>query len=537
MNGHQVSVDEQRIDAILADLDQSHLPGAAVGIAFRGRPVYRKAFGLANIELPATLTTATHMRVASISKHFVSLAYLLLCEDGLATLNDPVSRHLPELRRVAQNVPMRQLMNHTSGLRDVHDICFTFSGLANEVTSDEMLALYGEISDTNAPAGTTWSYNNGGYLLLSAAIERIADKALEDVLQERIFDPAGMYDSFLRRTDSGFVANSASAHMPDGKGGYSRRERSSIFITEVAGQGGIVSTVDDMLRWLSHMRNPTIGHKRTWKAMTTPARLVNGHLTSYGLGLIIGNYRGLDAIFHSGGGTGGNAHMVKLPGADIDVIAVTNRYDVSTIKLAACILDACFGLDAVEPAAAKSDLPVGAFQSPVTGRVIDFPTASDGDEPVRRLMNIDNLPLEVRKDGSKLVPLVPFEGRDTRAITLVGDPRRPSGIRLEAFGCNDEFSPLAAPELDRVESLIGRYRSPTINTELIVSKAAAGVYEVTTAGHFGSATYALEPIGARVFRMTRTGDLYQGGILTLETNDHIRIATGSNLAMPFDRLG
>ncbi len=208
-----IAFDEQKIDAIFATLNQCQSPGAAVGVAIGGRPVYRKGFGLAHMELPVVLSPTIRMRIGSSSKHFASLAYMLLCEDGDASLDDPVGIHLPELHRSAQNVTMRQLMAHISGLQDVHEICWQFSGTGHDVSSADQLSLYCDFDIVNAEPGTSWIYNNGGYLLLSAAIERISGKQLEDVLRERIFEPVGMHDTLLRRVDTDFVPNSATLHM------------------------------------------------------------------------------------------------------------------------------------------------------------------------------------------------------------------------------------------------------------------------------------------------------------------------------------
>src|ERR1043165_2564097 len=107
-----VTIDQTRIDALFSDLDQCQLPGAAVGIAVGGKPVYRKGFGLASLELPIVLSPSMRMRIGSTTKHFTALAYLLLCESGLAVLDDPLGKHIPELHPVTHAVTMRQLMGN-----------------------------------------------------------------------------------------------------------------------------------------------------------------------------------------------------------------------------------------------------------------------------------------------------------------------------------------------------------------------------------------------------------------------------------------
>src|SRR6185312_1659692 len=243
--------DARKVDAIFSELDQCSLPGAAVGIAIGGRPVYRKGFGLASMDLPIVLSPSTGMRIGSTTKHFTCLAYLLLCEEGRAGIDDPIGRHLPELRPVTAAVTMRQLMGHVSGVRDAHAIGWLFNQAQRQAGRAELLALYRKLDDLNFPPGSSWMYNNGGYLLLTLAIERIARQSFDEVLRERIFHPIGMYETAVRRTDTDALPNSAALHAVSADALKGAREfEKSYRGTSSAGGGGIVSTVDDMLRWL-----------------------------------------------------------------------------------------------------------------------------------------------------------------------------------------------------------------------------------------------------------------------------------------------
>ena len=332
------SVDAARIDALFAAYDSCHAPGVAVGIAIRGRPVYRRAFGLANIELGQTLSPGIRMRIGSTTKHFAALAYMLLVEEGLASLDDPVRRHIPEMSpAVADGVTMRQLMSHTSGLRCSLDLSMQLNGLGHFMSHPDTLDLFAAQDTVNFAPGTSWSYNNGGYTALSVAIERLTGQRLEDVLRERIFQPVGMTDTLLRRVDSDFVPNSATLHMLGGDGSFTR----DYLGMEVSGEGGMVSTVDDMLRWMAHMDHPVVGTPGTWAAMKTPYVLENGYSTRYALGLSVGGYRGQTTIEHGGTVMGGGCQMIKAVEAGLDIIVIANRAGVDAMSLADRIIDAC----------------------------------------------------------------------------------------------------------------------------------------------------------------------------------------------------
>lgn len=138
-----LNVDERTIDEVFAHVNQCLLPGAAVGVALRGRPVYRKGFGLASIELPCALSTSTRMRIGSVSKQFTALAYLLLCEEGKAAMEDPLGKYFPDFTPVMHAITIRHLLGHTSGIRDVVDIHFRLAGFEGRpVTTRELLFRY-----------------------------------------------------------------------------------------------------------------------------------------------------------------------------------------------------------------------------------------------------------------------------------------------------------------------------------------------------------------------------------------------------------
>ncbi len=522
-----VEVDERSIDAIFAEFDQCHLPGVAVGIAVGGQPVYRKGFGLASMELPIVLSPTIRMRIFSTTKHFTCLAYLLLCEEGKAAIDDPIGKHLPELNAVTREITMRQLMGHLSGLRDVKDLCLLFSGSGRQVSSADLLAFYDDIDDVNAAPGTSWSYNNGGYLMLTTAIERITGQTLENVFSDRIFRPVGMHDSLVRRRDSDFVSNSATLHMMNSAAGY---DRSYLGIAS-AGEGGIVSTVDDMLRWLDHMDAPVIGAATTWAAMKASQRLANGTATGYGLGLMTGFHRGVETVHHAGGGMGGNSQMLKVPAAGVDIVIMSNRHDASSILLAERIIDACLpGLEPVRRAE-PSRLVCGTFQSPTTGRVLQL--RANGEQQIATLDGVDMI---VEPDDDGVLWPTGTAGHVKVAVRVPGPAKDPSSIHISDFGNTDELHAVSPPPEADDLSIIGCYRSTPTRTNASICATGDGIMLRTT-GRFGSAEFRLHRIGADIWRATLNGIMPWGGILSFD-NDRTRFDFSSprTHALPFRRM-
>lgn len=524
----KVTLDESRIDAAFAELNQCHAPGAAVGIAIDGEPVYRKAFGLANMELPVLLSPTIRMRIASTTKHFTCLAYLLLCEEGRACVDDPISKFVPQLHPRAKNVRIRHLMGNTSGLLDAFDVCFQFSGAERSLSSEDLLRLYRTLADVNAAPGETWIYNNGGFLLLTAAIERITGEPLEDVLRERILSPLRMYDTVLRRTDTNFLANSAAGHVltPAGKFEKSRLR------TAFAGEGGLVSSVDDMLRWMIHMDAPLVGSPTTWELLKSSQTLANGTATGYGLGLMSGRHRGTETLFHDGGWMGASSQMIKVPAAHLDVVVMSNRSDASATLLAGKVLDALIDLDLPSPGdSAASQCPVtGTFVSPSNGRVVQL-FIKDG----RQMVSVDGWDMEVTRDESGAFWPSGMFSHLKQSVTVVGIADDPHSIRLSDFGNVEELQRVEPVSRTRQQAFVGAYWAKGIATRARVCESD-GELECITEGHFGSVRYQLECIGERAWRAKCREVWWLGGILYFEA-DHsaFRFSTYRTRALVFRR--
>jgi D-aminopeptidase len=483
--------DEAKIDAVLAPLDQCHKPGAAVAIAIGGVPVYRKGFGLASLELPALLTTGMRMRIGSSTKQFTCLAYLLLCEEGKASLDDPIERHVAEIHSVAHGITMRQLMGHTSGLRDVFGISMILHGPGVRVTDQQLLEYYRTIDDVDFAPETEWSYNNGGYVLLTAAIERLAGQPLDEVLRTRIFQPLGMNDTMLRREDTGFVRNSATLHMVNSQGQYTR----DYMGLELTGAGGLVSTMDDMLVWLKHMDAPTVGSAKTWQTLREPHRLANGHSTGYGLGLMTAPYRGVEAIMHGGTVMGGSSQMLKVPSASLDISVAVNRADANASVIADQILDVL--VDGLQPLPEKAIVePVeGVYVSATSGRVVEL-SAQVG----LQFLSLDGaaaLPVEMGHDGVLRLPAM------LRYLHWEFQPEGDIGQLVE-FGNEDRMSRIEVKRDAPISQHVGTYRADSLATCAELTASGEGARLVLN-GRYGSAAYDLESLTARIWRARPLG--------------------------------
>jgi D-aminopeptidase len=518
-----VSFDDKKVERIFDQLNQCHLPGAAVGIAVDGRTLYRKGFGLANAELPLALSPTLRMRLYSVTKHFTCLALLLLCEEGAASVEDPIGKYLPDLHPTAQGVTALQLMNNTSGLRDANDIAWIFSGLGESLTSEDLYSLYRTMGDVNRLPDTLWNYNNGGFVLLSYLIERVSGRPLKEVLEQRIFGPVGMNDTVLRRTSRDFLPNSASTHMPNPTG-FDKREYSG----ERAGENGVVSTVDDMLRWLAHMDAPVVGSFTTWEAMKKTRILMNGSSTGYGAGLFVGKYRGADVIFHGGGGVNGNSFMLKMPAARLDIVVLANRGDVDSTVLATQAIDAIVpDLEPVEPRPKRAPL-TGTFAAPASGRLVQL-FAENGEQ--RASIDNYNFPMDCAEDG-RMQALQPFPLKQSIAVP-VGETV--DQVVLNDYGNEEVLRRIQDMMPPPIGSMSGRYAADCGGIEATLYQTDRGL-EMKTVSPLGSARFELEFLGEGFWR-AKTAISFFGGIVSFPpSRDGFRFTTARSGALHFQRV-
>ncbi|MBW4330767.1 beta-lactamase family protein [Stakelama sp. CBK3Z-3] len=510
--------DRDAIDSLLAPYDSGKAPGFAVGVAMGGVPVYRRAVGMASAELPVTLSPSMRMRIGSTTKQFCALAVLLLQEDGLLSIDEPLRRYLPELPNWADAVSLRHLLAHSGGLRDTMDLLTLTGALGKPLNPGAQLDTYMRIDSVNFAPGESWNYCNGGYALLSEVASRVSGLAFGDLLHSRIFVPIGMYDTLLRPLDRAMVPNSASLHVPDGRGGWKRGDMG----IPIKGEGGVISTVDDMLRWMRHMAAPTVGSAETWAELTRPHA---GH--GYGLGLIANRHRGRTAIHHAGGVIGGGCQMIRLPDERLDVIVIANSSNALALYgLADAIIDAC--VPDLEPDSAQPPQwsPRGTFYSRDTGRVIvlDF---HEGQV----LMTLDGMTLPTRwnPDGSLSPRIAPTD----LAIRPLDGEADPAGLAAIEFGRTDHLAPVASKAHPNVHALAGRYADSAKLLEARIAVEQDGV-AMALSGFGSTLEYALRPLATSLWKCDADGAIPAS--ITLEhLGDGILLTSGRTTRLRLDR--
>lgn len=501
----------QQIDELFKDVNRSDAPGLTVGVAQRGQRIYHQGFGLACVQLGVANGRSTRMRIGSTSKHFTAVAALMLAQEGKLDLDAPVTRYLPELPALYEQATLRRLMSHVSGQRCYLDVNFVGNGRRLQPPGSALAAQVRQ-SELNFPVGNKFIYNNGGYHLLSICIERVSGLAFEKFVAQRIFEPMGMFATESAPDDFDLYPGLATLHVPKPGGGWRR----GIFPTEeVRGEGGMISTVGDMLRWLEHLRkgNDTLLNDDSRGQLMRPALLNDGTSTQYALGLMVHPYRGVDVVHHGGGVIGGTCQMLTVPAHELDIVIITNGAAVSPIESAYKIIDLLLG-DQLAPmiemakAADYATLIGTQYHASGSGMLIGFAEAAD---PAKKeqlgLSLLGNPAVPLRRNGERLelpietMALGPFS---VALAPLPAEGTAPASLEIKEGSSSERFERLAATPPTAAEvaaDLGGNYFSVEADASGTLVLDADGKIEMRMQGRVGSIIYEVQPLSSDVLRL------------------------------------
>jgi len=316
-----------RVDALFAQWNKPDSPGCSLAVSRNGTLLYEHAYGMASVELGVPLTSETLLGAASISKPFTAMSILLLARRGALSLEDAVSKYVPEWVDRKHPVTIRHLLTHTSGLREG----FSLLGLAQHSpwdTNDAMVAVLARQTGVNFPPGAEWQYNSGAYNLAGSIVKRVSGQSLRDFAQANIFTPLGMKSSQFRDDAGLLIPHVASGYTADAAGVHP-----AYVAVGVVGNAGLYTTPRDLLLWAQNFENVRVGTPEMLAAMQQAAVLTSGKTTDYGLGLFIRNYRGLRTIEHSGGDRGIAANLVRYPDQKLAIALLCNSDTIDAISL------------------------------------------------------------------------------------------------------------------------------------------------------------------------------------------------------------
>jgi CubicO group peptidase (beta-lactamase class C family) len=328
---------EQKVDQVFSAYDKPGSPGCALGVVRGGNFIYKRGYGSASLELGVPISPESVFYMGSVSKQFTAAGVVLAAEQGFLSLDDDVHKYVPELPSYGKPISLRQMLHHTSGLRDIFSLLFLAGRNAEDIhPTNELLDLIAHQKALNFNPGDEYLYSNTNYFLMSVIIRRTTGKPLSQFAEENIFKPLGMSHTRFYDDHTLVVPGRIPAYEPRKGGGFQLGWSTNF---DKVGDGGLLSSVDDLLLWDRNFYENKLGKGTLLKEMQTQGVLNNGKKIEYGLGLVLSKYRGLHVVAHGGALFGYRTVIMRFPSQRFSVICLCNLAASNPVEYAEKIAD------------------------------------------------------------------------------------------------------------------------------------------------------------------------------------------------------
>jgi CubicO group peptidase (beta-lactamase class C family) len=462
---------EAKVDALFQKMDTAISPGCALSVIRDHRIIYERGYGMADLDHNIPITPATVFHVASMSKQFTATSILLLAQEGKLSLDDPVRKYVPELPDFGTPVTIRELLHHTSGLRDQWDL-LDLSGWRDShdlITDGDVLYVVSHQRALNFPPNTRFLYSNTGYTLLAQIVARVSGQSFRRFTTARIFTPLGMRSTHFRDDFDEIVKNMAYGYEPSGD-----TFRLSVTNYDTVGATSLLTTVEDLALWDENFYSPRVGGAALVQQLQERGKLNNGEQIDYAAGLAIGKYRGLRTVDHNGADAGYRSDMIRFPDQHFSVACLCNLSTGNPASLAKKVAEVYLGsqMQPAESAHADNATPINLSAAQVQARVGAYVNVKDPDDLVRwvakegklQVGNVgddDTYPVEVV--GENQFRLMNRPDEFTFSTARTGAPFeltiRHADSKIETFTAVPPFAPSAG----ELAEYAGVYSSPEID--------------------------------------------------------------------------
>jgi CubicO group peptidase (beta-lactamase class C family) len=318
---------EAKIDELLNTKFNAKTTGAAIIITQKGKTIYRKAFGQSNVELGVKMKPENVFEIGSLTKQFTAVSILMLVEQGKISLQDEITKFIPDYPTHGQKITVHHLLNHTSGIKSYTKMRKVFAVARNDMKPLEFIKfIRDEPVDFNP--GEKYKYNNSGYIILGYIIEKVSGFSYAEYVQENIFDPLNMTNSMYISHRKMIKKRASGYHN---RKGYQNATYISSTLPYAA--GGLMSTIDDLSLWQQALTANTLLKKETLQKAYTNYTLNNGEKINYGYGWNIKTISNEVSYEHGGSIMGFKSMGVYIPSKGIYVVTLTNCDCISPTQL------------------------------------------------------------------------------------------------------------------------------------------------------------------------------------------------------------
>lgn len=318
----------------MADIFEENGSGGIAIVVKDGEILYRKAFGMADMELGVKMTPENILRIGSIIKQFTASAILKLMEEEKLDLQDDISKYIEDYPTQGHKITIEHLLTHTSGIKRITRMKTWTADLRKMYYAPKEKIDFFKNEPMDFAPGEKYKYNNSGYILLGSIIEIVSGKKYSEYIDENFFKPLGMNNSFYGSTSDIIKDRAKGYQKQDG----SYKNANFLDMSNPYAAGSLTSTVDDLYKWNNAVFNYNVQSKSTLDKAHSSYKLNNGKLTGYGYGWDLNDIQDNKAISHGGAVTGYRSFSLYLPQKDIFVAVFSNctckRPRKTAIKLA-----------------------------------------------------------------------------------------------------------------------------------------------------------------------------------------------------------
>jgi CubicO group peptidase (beta-lactamase class C family) len=346
-----------QVDKIFAQFNKPDSPGCALAVIKESQIIYKRGYGMADLDHDIPIKPDTPFHVASLSKQFTAFAILLLAQQGKLSLDDKVQKYITELREFDQPITIRHLLHHTSGVRVQWNLLIMSGWRLGEdvVRDDDILDLVSRMKELNFKPGDQHLYCNTGYTLLAYIVKRVGGQSLREFAEANIFKPLGMTRTIFRDDHAIVVKGQAYAYNPGPNGAF----KLSVPNYDTVGPSSLVTTVEDLARWDQNFYDKKVGGDWVIEQMQIRGQLNDGEQIPYARGVVISSYKGLKVVEHSGGDAGYRSHLMRFPDQRFSVACLCNHGGTNPALFARRVTDV-YLTSVLAPEPTKPASPIAA---------------------------------------------------------------------------------------------------------------------------------------------------------------------------------
>ncbi len=340
------------VDELFTPWDSDDTPGASVAVVRDGAIVYKKGYGMANLEYDIPNTPSTVFHIASVSKQFTAFSILLLEKEGKLSLDDDIRKYIPEVPDFGKTITLRHLATHTSGMRDQWNL-LSMAGwrMDDVITKGHVLKLVSKQKELNFNPGDEYLYCNTGFTLLAEVVARVSDQSFAEFTKAKIFEPLQMNNTLFYDDHEKIVKNRAYSYY-DGHNGFKK----SVLSYANVGATSLFTTVEDLSLWSLNFASPKVGDQAIIEKLNTLAVLNNGKTFGGALGQFVGKYKGLNEIQHGGADAGYRTYLTRFPDEKFSVVVFSNSAQFNAGGMAHKVVD-IYLKDKIKEAPKKKEEP------------------------------------------------------------------------------------------------------------------------------------------------------------------------------------